>query len=700
MQFDGIFDINRLFRKIVLNTEKHDSISFIDSPQFYIKPIFIDISRKDDAKFLLFSAPGATGKSALAKYIAGQFNALYWDLSKIRLGENSLHGTLIRSMGTKGFADFATSFSAGEILFVIDAFDEADMISGRVALEHLLNDLIELANSSMSCNIVMLARTETAKFIKQHLSSHNASTSHYEIGFFGESQRLQFVRDKIAFSGETITPAITLCIDQFFIHIARVLGDSETVKSFLGYAPVLEAIAKSIEVEKNHAKILSKFNSSDGMVLTSTSIINTILNDLIEREREKVIHGLTERCSARYPEFTKWEELYTEQEQLTRITCYILFGESSYDDFPIDVLPDSIKDDYTKVINTFIKDHPFLLSRTERDSILVDFAGPAFRDFTLSRAIQASEYEFLVDEYFNINKSFAHSRFPSQLFFDFYVIFSEYNIASHHFPYIYDSFKSKELATDKTYITLLSDDKEGEIDFSIFKPKQETYSIQAHLKISDKGLYISQLSNAFIATSREIFIGTRDEVTRITNSTIDAKKIIWNSDNIRIEAFSPDRCSIQSKQKPESKGVAAPSFEVCTDRTENVQICFPDFSHYYKLRPYKFEIDVETKSVDIERFSNALKAVLIFFRKHGKDAPGKHKDLINNIVIGHSKIKKSVFNFLLHKNVIYIDPKEINLYKMSTEEIAKLEINWMLLTQGSTVGLEKAYKEFVSFTRE
>ena len=152
-----------------LNQEKHISLSQIDNAQFYIKPPFLDICTDNNSKFILFSAPGATGKSALAKFIAHKFKALYWDLSKIKLGENSLHGTLIRAMGTSGFTDFLSAFKQGEILFVIDAFDEADMISGRESIEHLLRDLNELAKESEQCNIVLLARTETAKFIKQYL---------------------------------------------------------------------------------------------------------------------------------------------------------------------------------------------------------------------------------------------------------------------------------------------------------------------------------------------------------------------------------------------------------------------------------------------------------------------------------------------------------------------------------------------------
>ena len=70
------------------------SISKITSESFYVESVYEEIHRSTDAKFILFSAPGAAGKAALSKHIAFSYNGLYWDLSKIRLGNNSFCGTL------------------------------------------------------------------------------------------------------------------------------------------------------------------------------------------------------------------------------------------------------------------------------------------------------------------------------------------------------------------------------------------------------------------------------------------------------------------------------------------------------------------------------------------------------------------------------------------------------------------------------
>ena len=74
--------------------EAHSSISTIKDEVFYVQPNYEEIKKDSEAKFIIFSAPGASGKSALAKYIAFKHKGIYWDLSQITLGENSFHGTL------------------------------------------------------------------------------------------------------------------------------------------------------------------------------------------------------------------------------------------------------------------------------------------------------------------------------------------------------------------------------------------------------------------------------------------------------------------------------------------------------------------------------------------------------------------------------------------------------------------------------
>jgi len=121
----------------------HSSISIIEDGVFYVQPNYSEIKRNTKSKFIIFSAPGASGKTALAKYVSNKYKGIYWDLSQISLGENSFHGTLWRALNQEGFINYFTHLKNGKSVLVLDAFDEAEMISGRSGVEFFLKDLDE-----------------------------------------------------------------------------------------------------------------------------------------------------------------------------------------------------------------------------------------------------------------------------------------------------------------------------------------------------------------------------------------------------------------------------------------------------------------------------------------------------------------------------------------------------------------------------
>ena len=82
MNLDSVLEKMGTTQKIQLLDNHPSSVSVSPFSKFYIKPTLKDINIAKDPKMLLFSAPGATGKSALAQHISRSKNALLWDLSK------------------------------------------------------------------------------------------------------------------------------------------------------------------------------------------------------------------------------------------------------------------------------------------------------------------------------------------------------------------------------------------------------------------------------------------------------------------------------------------------------------------------------------------------------------------------------------------------------------------------------------------
>ena len=245
---------------------------------------------------MLFSAPGASGKSALAEYIAHKYHGLYWNLAKIRLGENSFHGTLWRAMEQDKLLNFFSNLNSGNGVLVLDAFDEAELISGRAGVEYLLNDVNEVTKDSTVATVLLFARTESAVFIAEYCKKNQIKYSQYEIGFFEEYNAKEFIKKKIVANPKNnrinMGQTVDACINEQFATIRRLIGNDEAAKSFIGYAPVLEALAGAFDEEKNTMKLLG--NIKDGNI-SGTNIIYKILEELLGREQEKVVKALKEK---------------------------------------------------------------------------------------------------------------------------------------------------------------------------------------------------------------------------------------------------------------------------------------------------------------------------------------------------------------------------------------------------------------------
>lgn len=689
MTLEGILSKLGNCNEVQILEGAHPSIARITKELFYVQPNYEEIHSSRQARFILFSAPGASGKSALAKYIAYKYKGLYWDLAKITLGENSFHGTLWRAMKQDKLYEFFNDLKSGKETLVLDAFDEAEMISGRAGIEYFLKDLSEATESSLYPTVLLFARTESATFIAEFCEKKNIQYAQYEIGFFEEYNAKEFIRKKLQTMNKRITQTVNNCIDEQFAVINRILGDKEIAKSFLGYAPVLEALVQSFDEERNTVKLLEKLKGND---TTTTGIIFNILKYLLEREQKKVCNGLREKWSKEYPEFNNWKIIYSVEEQMVRIVEYIIFGKVSEESFYLlSGIPEELYTDYVESLKIFLPQHPFLQNLISNESI--EFTGPAFRDFALSFVLSQSEYEDLALEYFSDRSVTSH--FPSQLLFDFYVIFSRAEMTGKIFPLLYDSYKAKETATKTAFVDISSvgDEKYAVFrleDLSAFKEVEDS-----ELYISGEGaLYVSRLSNGNIDMEGEVYIGDSKNTSRICNATIIAQQIYFNTPYIYIEARQPGQCLLVSDRDIINKCSDIPKFDIQADAQNLIKISIPNINSYYRLRPYRYDFE-SLDGDNYVRFCMFVKKIMNCLRKHRKDAPAKDKEFIDNEIISKNQFKRKSMDFLIEKGIIYVDSKETYLYKLDVDRLAEYELNWVGFTREDNSGLLKLYKEFL-----
>ena len=701
MILDGILHAYHKCKKYVLSSDVSEYIKYIDEQMFYISPSFSDVKTNIKMstlhpKFVLFSAPGATGKSALAKHIANRFGALYWDLPKVKIGTNSFAGSILNAVGAAKYSEFIGDLNAGNVLLVIDAFDEAEIVSGRKMLNDFLTDISNSLTDYNIPSIFLFARTETAQYIASFCAENSIPVTHYEIGFFGEDAAKEFIIKSVAGKNTPSKPDIE-CAESYYNVIKQNITPEECV-SFLGYAPVLEAISTHIKGSPNRQKMISELGTQRDCV----SIIMKIMDDLLDREQaKKVVPSFIGKCKAAHPEFEEWDKVYSAEEQLVRVIYYILFRDTSYTNYPLDFLPPQLVDDYQAVLDSFLPQHPFIRDSAEAISPNrnIDFTGPAFRDYSLAILILNSKYETLADMYFEESQS--QSYFPSQIFFDCYMKIADNSIMPNHIAYVYDSFKAKATAYERPYLQcseLPASDTEKASCLALFSmvvgKQQDSKREDYFSKIStlDVPLKFSQLVNVSIdAPKMSVIIGHSGVDARIYNSSVICKNIIWATRNVVIESYAPEGCLLVARE-----GFVGDTVMIDIANADNLKICASNITTYYKLIPYGYDFE-DTSEYDIVKFIHALRCILVEFRTHGKDMLAKTAERIEFVTVGNSSIKRQVLEYLKSSKIIYTAD---HLYKIDEAKMQNKGINFNALSRMDTQQLEYAFLDFCEWAKK
>ena len=660
--------------------------------RFYIKPSLIDTVQESNSRIILFSAPGATGKSALARHISYTKHALLWDLSMDKIANHSFSGMLVESLGTAVFSQFMNGLVDGTATLVIDAVDEAELISGRAAIETLLLDLRQAALTSVCPNIVLCARTETAHFIRNFYAQndHKLELSQYEISFFEDTSAIEFIKRKIL-EKQTVTSATVECIKAQFQEIRRLLDNNDdTFRSFIGYAPVLEALSVFYDEESNTMQLLQKTQKAD----CSAEIFQKIMDYILKREQRKVINGFKERCQDEYQEFENWNTVYSIEEQLIRLINYVTFNEIDYDVYSNDELPRELKREYIEAIKPFFRDHPFIHLHDSVDGTRADFTGPAFRDYVIARLMTCRKDDLDYDEYAQcyFEDSSHNAHFPSQLFFDLYEFYSDGIMKLPHFRFLYDAFKSKEVASSMSMVCV---EQVENSTYCVFEQNAVAKRGGSHVtELCDAKsfgmLQIVQLNNGYIDVEGDVVLGDQCGDVTISNSTIKCRKLIINTPSIMLVAECKGETLICCREGIDSSRCPNPKFEIRADDGSLLKISTPNIDDWFKLRKYKYDMD-DDATVDITKFENAVKTILKHFRKHRKDAPGRYKEYIDNIIVGGSPLKKEILEFFLDRGIIYQDSKDPRQYKLEFRRLEVLGVNWGKLSQSAIPDLKEVF---------
>lgn len=312
-------------------------------------------SKTTSPDVIMISAPGAVGKSTLARKVAAFSKAIYIDLAKAEpVGANSITGGLARLR-------LYESWLSGDIALLIDGLDEARLKVTQSSFEAFLADVSQLGRLAPG-RIVLLGRTGAVQDAWVTLEDQSVSKKVIEIGFFDDERAFEFCEAlaKNILRGDN--PHLSVYLDVIRALLSSLRKSTATEGSdFSGYAPVLQAVTDAVCSETNPTKL-----SSDVSGATQEEILRSIVDRVLARERSKLSGLGFEESSSAF--------LYLREEQLGHL-CHRLYGTPAP---ALPPLPPNELEIYQQALETWIPEHPFLKTDKHASSAVFKAAIAAY----------------------------------------------------------------------------------------------------------------------------------------------------------------------------------------------------------------------------------------------------------------------------------------------------------------------------------
>lgn len=682
------------------------AVSLPSSDEAFVRPILKAENGfgADNPPIILISAPGAVGKSALARFIAAEKKCHLWDLSKLRLGTNTFKGTLANAFDAEDYSQLVSDLRNGRLLFVLDAFDEAEIVSGWARVEEFLNELFDLVKKSPGHTLILLARSTTAQLMDIYLSdlaeADALDSRHvaYSIDYFLEDQAVKFIELHLDKQGKTTQrqhyTAFREAVDKIFTLFYTVvkMNDldkpwaSHEVKSFLGYAPVLQAIARYIAQFDNFAYVQNTFVDPDSLS-DGTSLVSGLMNDLLLREQEKLGQQLKQVGLQEAAGWDDWETIYTPIEQLRRLFLYLQPNqEQKQRAFFVDEegVPGWLIAEYSTALKNFIEQHPFVLNGA--------FTGPAFQDYAFARLLaEKCLYSEVKDAWHNVivdDKAYI----ASPLFALLYLNINHGEASGDLAGYLYESAISRQgfqsqprliilprEETDDDLVHWLQIITEDEIANGDEVARKQEVDMRFLLDVKDDMpvTFTRRLTRSYIEVKGWVVLGRPDIVFELKDSEVICHGLVIQSNTLIVRNYGQhEQVSIEAAQYQQKPHV----LNIDQNNPSSITISWPDgqrhpWSNFY-CEPLEYE------SHDFEEAVLGLRRIVSFFRKDRRDDFARYKQLVDNVVVGKRQIRRDLRDYLIEKRILthrtplyYLDMKTLETYGINFESLrqAKLE---------------------------
>ncbi len=691
-------------RKNKLNINNNDSFYFVkeSNKNYYVEPLLSYIesginSEYNKSNIILISAPGATGKSEMTKNLSFELNIPVFDLGQHdAVGANSFIGMLYKTISPMEMGKVLTELTSGKYSIIIDALDEGlTRTKSAAAFEAFLKDIADIAKQSSGLPFIIFGRTSVLEYATLFFEDKGIKVSLLQIEPFTLDQAKQFVDNCVKRHNinifdkayKDVRDKILDCIKGFFKSEGEI--KNKLYEGFIGYAPVLQSIAKLIISSNNLIDLYNQLNEANekGIMLIK-KIIETILN----REREKLLgkdgeQGLLSKdlLANRDEQFkTSFKaKAYDIDEQYIRL-LYKCLDESFHSSITND---EEFNKEYDKNVLSWENEHPF------RDNDKNKIVNVVFEAFVLVELMSKDEYS---DKVLNYLKNKGNG---SYMLYNIFKLTSGYSsIDRHYLPYLIESFQSLDRGESRgkveitSLINYINDDNISlEIDFSRDGDELELntdkeYTIKTTIPKNEYFVMPKVISNIYIDAD-ELNVEMSNITTEFSAPVnIAVKNVKMSGKEFQFRTFDKNNNNIVIEcDNFESRPLFEGMQSVYTIGKVDIKIISTNtvFFPFVKYKQDIYDKKNEKEEDIFDKYQKMRKTILHFHSYKGGEL-AKYKTKIDNR-IGSTSTGKKVLNALINSGIIIedgilykINKTKLNEFGIDFNKIRSTEINGKL----------------------
>lgn len=622
----------------------------------YIEPPFSIQYKSDESSdrfenvdIVLIAATGATGKSALSKYLAHTLKQPIFDMGAAGpVGENSLLGMMNKNMVIQETLSYIQDLKEGHAAMIIDALDEGLLKVTNQAFESFLDEVVSLSKNAQGIPFVLTGRIHVMENVALELEQKGLRVLLLQIEPFTIVKAREFIDNSMVRKNEQeryqemyikVRDLILTSVEGFFRDINEM--KNKQYERFIGYAPVLQTIATLLDEKCNFQLLYQELERKD---VRNIELVIDIIERIMWREQQKVedelLPQITQNINPNTIE-TIQGKVYDISEQCVRLMYKIIGIEPEY----------SICDDvvfnerYSLKIEQWLNEHPFFSKCSN------SFVNMVFETYVIARLLHMPEYKdsallYLQDVRYK----------TSYLLFDFFNTFAIRNVDKMDLdinivPYLYDSLSAMDTKNDRASMEIIGED-EGQVEISFFR-KDEEY--QYYIAKNDKITLPRMCANLTIDAPLQINIPSCTRVDMKAPIFINCNQIVFLADEIGLYSSEQEKNIIWEVNKLDvtlSRGGNPQIIDFISSSESAFRIITTD-SLMYPFSKYQVSDKEESGEYNINtEYYHKLRRTLLLFRSHSKGELARIKDKIDNC-IGNSTVGKAIVSTLLSTGVMF-----------------------------------------------